>query len=267
MTRVKICGITRAEDAELAVELGAWAIGFIQHPPSKRFCDPAMAAGIARRIRRRVALVGVFVNAPLDEVAWAAESIGLTHLQMHGDEGVSYCSEVGRRTGCKVIKAVQVSSGADIRRIQSYRYVDLHLLDAAGATRGGTGNRWDWSLAAQHRGAVPMLLSGGLSSENVATGIKAVSPWGVDVASGVEAEPGVKDPAKLEAFFAAVEATRPRVQAVADPGAPTVADPAPATVADPAAAHVADPAAPTAADPAAANVADPSASIATGPPA
>ncbi len=231
MTRVKICGITRAEDAELAVELGAWALGFIFHPESRRFCDPALAAGIARHIRRRTQLVGVFVNAPLEDVAWAAESIGLTHLQLHGDEGVSYCSEIGRRTGCRVIKAVQVSGAADIRRIQSYRYVDVHLLDAAGPGRGGTGNTWDWSLASQHSGPIPVLLSGGLTSENVATAIKAVSPWGVDVASGVEASPGIKDSGKLEAFFAAVQSTRPPA-VTAPPEEPDIA-PATQTVARP----------------------------------
>src|SRR5215210_2551831 len=102
MTRVKVCGITRAEDAELAVELGAWAIGFILWPRSRRHVDPAMAAGIARAVRRRVQLVGVFVNPTLDEVAHAADLIGLTHIQLHGDEGPSFCAAAAQRTGARV---------------------------------------------------------------------------------------------------------------------------------------------------------------------
>src|SRR3712207_8281599 len=105
MARVKICGITRPEDAILAADLGAWALGFILWRRSARACDPAVAAGIARMLRRRVQLVGVFVNATLDEIANAAEALALTHVQLHGDEGPSFCAAVGQRTGCRVIKA------------------------------------------------------------------------------------------------------------------------------------------------------------------
>jgi phosphoribosylanthranilate isomerase len=199
VTRVKICGITRLEDAELAASLGAWAIGFVLWPGSKRAADPARAAGIAQALRRRVDLVGVFVNPTLDEVAAAAETLRLTHVQLHGDEGPAFCAEVGRRTGAKVIKAVAVRSGADLQALARFR-TDLHLLDAG----AGGGRTWDWALVAGHRSSVPAILAGGLTPENVAAGIAAVRPWGVDVASGVEAAPGVKDPAKLEAFFAAV---------------------------------------------------------------
>ena len=203
MTRVKICGITRPEDARLAADLGAWALGFILWPGSARAADPAVAAGIARSLRRRVELVGVFVNPGLDEVAAAADAIGLTHLQLHGDEGPAFCAEAARRTGCKVIKAVRVGSGADLQALERFR-TDFHLLDTrAPGRRGGTGESWDWALAAGRRSAVPAILSGGLTPENVLDGIAAVQPWGVDVASGVEASPGVKDPAKLEAFLAA----------------------------------------------------------------
>jgi phosphoribosylanthranilate isomerase len=203
VTRVKICGLTRLEDAELAVSLGAWAIGFILWQRSPRAADPAVAAGVARSLRRRVEPVGVFVNASLDEIAHAADAIGLTHLQLHGDEGPAFCTEAGRRTGCKVIKAARVASRADIQALERFR-TDFHLLDAAvEGTYGGTGRSWDWALAANRRSKVPALLSGGLTPENVAEGIAAVRPYAVDVASGVEAEPGIKDPAKLEAFFAA----------------------------------------------------------------
>ena len=194
MTKVKVCGITRGEDAELAVELGAWALGFILWPGSKRAADPAVAAGIARVMRRRAELVGVFVNGSLDEIAHAADSLGLSHVQLHGDEGPAFAAEVGRRTGCRVIKAVRVASGADLQALERYR-VDLHLLDAAAkGAYGGSGQSWDWTLAARHHSKIPAILSGGLTAENVAAGIATVRPWAVDVASGVEASPGDQGP-------------------------------------------------------------------------
>jgi phosphoribosylanthranilate isomerase len=204
VTRVKFCGITRPEDAELAVDLGAWALGFILWPQSPRAADPAVAAGIAAALRRRVELVGVFVNATLDEIARAADELHLSHLQLQGDEGPVFCAEAGRRTGAKVIKAVRVSSAADFQDLERY-HTDYHLLDTgARGLRGGSGQTWDWALAARRRRKVPVILSGGLTADNVAAGIEAVEPWAVDVSSGVEAAPGVKDHAKLRAFIAAV---------------------------------------------------------------
>jgi phosphoribosylanthranilate isomerase len=201
VTRVKICGITRLEDAELAASLGAWALGFILWPQSKRHVEEAVAAGIARQVRRQAELVGVFVNPTLDEVARAVDAIGLSHIQLHGDEGPSFALEAGRRTGAKVIKAARVAGGADLQSLERF-HTDFHLLDTAvEGVRGGSGRSWDWSLAAQRRSKVPMILSGGLTPDNVADGIAAVRPYAVDVASGVEASPGVKDPAKLEAFL------------------------------------------------------------------
>jgi phosphoribosylanthranilate isomerase len=208
VTRVKICGITRLEDAELAASLGAWALGFILWPGSRRAVDEAVAAGIARRVRRQVELVGVFVNPTLDEVSRAVDAIGLTHVQLHGDEGPVFATEIARRTGAKVIKAAPVAGAADLQSLERFR-TDFHLLDTAVAgSRGGTGLAWDWGLAAQRRSKVPMILSGGLNADNVAGGIAAVRPYAVDVASGVEAEPGVKDPAKLEAFFSVASPAR-----------------------------------------------------------
>jgi phosphoribosylanthranilate isomerase len=205
MARVKLCGITRHEDAELAASLDAWAIGFILWPGSKRAADPGVAAGIARTMRRRLELVGVFVNPTLDEVVRAAEGIGLTHVQLHGDEGPAFCTAVAERTGARVIKAVRVSSGADIQAAARF-HSDLLLLDAAvDGAWGGTGETFDWALAAQRHSHLPLILSGGLTPENVADGIAAVHPWAVDVASGVESDPGIKDPVKVEAFMAAVQ--------------------------------------------------------------
>jgi len=204
VTKVKICGITRPEDAELAVSLGAWAIGFILWPESKRHADPAVVAGISHALQRRVERVGVFVNQPLDEVAGMVDTLGLSYVQLHGDEGPSFCAAVAQRTGAKVIKAMRIAHASDLRELDRY-HTDLHLLDTAvKGLRGGSGQSWDWTLAAQRRSKIPFLLSGGLTSENVADGIAAVHPWGVDVASGVESNPGIKDPEKLHAFFDAV---------------------------------------------------------------
>jgi phosphoribosylanthranilate isomerase len=204
VTRVKVCGITRHEDAELAVELGAWAIGFILWPGSARAADPAVAAGISAALRRRVEPVGVFVNATLGEIAHAADALMLSHVQLHGDEGPAFCSEVARRTGAKVIKAVRVASVADFLDVERF-HTDYHLLDTARrGAYGGTGETWDWALATRRKRKAPVILSGGLTAENVAAGIAAVDPFAVDVASGVEASPGVKDPDKLAAFMAAV---------------------------------------------------------------
>ena len=208
MTRVKVCGITRPEDAELAVELGAWALGFILWPHSPRAADPAVAAGISAALRRRVERVGVFVNPKLDEVAHAADELQLSHLQLHGDEGPAFCAEAARRTGAKVIKAVRIAGAADFQDLERF-HTDFHLLDtAARGLRGGTGETWDWALAGSRRRKIPAILSGGLTADNVAAGIAAIEPFAVDVSSGVEAAPGVKDPAKLTAFMAAASPAR-----------------------------------------------------------
>jgi phosphoribosylanthranilate isomerase len=206
VTRVKVCGITRPEDAELAVELGAWALGFILWRRSPRAADPAVAAGIALALRRRVELVGVFVNASLEEVAHAAETLHLSHVQLHGDEGPAFCAEAGRRTGAKVIKAIRVANASDFQDLERF-HTDFHLLDTAARGKyGGSGETWDWALASKRARKAPVILSGGLTAENVAAGVEAVDPFAVDVASGVEASPGVKDPDKLAAFMAAVPA-------------------------------------------------------------
>jgi phosphoribosylanthranilate isomerase len=205
VTRVKICGITSLEDAEHAVEHGAWAIGLIFAPESPRRCDPADAAEIGRRLHRRTEVTGVFANAPLDEVAALAELAALTLLQLHGDEGPAYCREAGRRTGCKVMKAARVRDAASIRALEPF-HTDYHLLDAyADDRRGGTGKTFEWELVRAHGRQVPVVLSGGLTPDNVGEGIAATRPFAVDTASGTEAAPGRKDRAKVEAFFRAVQ--------------------------------------------------------------
>jgi phosphoribosylanthranilate isomerase len=213
--KVKFCGITRIEDAHEAVRLGAWAVGLIHWPGSKRYVTPADAAEISAAVRRQVEVVGVFVNPTLDEVARAAEDESLSMIQLHGDEGLSFCQEVARKTGCKVIKAINVRSSADVQAAAAFR-VDFHLLDSRRENLpGGSGQTFDWSLLTGRRSEVPLILAGGLTPENVAEAISVAHPFAVDVATGVESAPGIKDHALMAAFAAAagVREPQPRVAA------------------------------------------------------
>ena len=208
-TKIKFCGITSLADARDAVTAGAWAIGLNFWSRSARRCDPGVAVEIASALKRRVEVVGIFVNPTLAELTQTAEAVGLTALQLHGDEGPAFCTEAARRTGCKVIKAVGVRSGADIQALVPF-HTDYHLLDSyVRGRRGGSGETFEWELARSHRGPVPVILSGGLRPDNVAEAVAAVQPFAVDVASGVETSPGRKDRDKLEAFAAAVAAAAP----------------------------------------------------------
>jgi phosphoribosylanthranilate isomerase len=200
VTRVKFCGITNVEDAELCAGHGAWALGMIFVSSSPRRCKQSEAARIVSALRRRVELVGVFQNPTLDHVTGTVESLALSMVQLHGDEGPSFCAEVARRTGAKVMKAARVRSRADVVALKPYA-TDFHLLDGPGG-----GVPFDWRLVRAHRGPVPVVVAGGLTAENVAEAIAATDPYAVDVASGIEADgrPGVKDPAKVAAFADAV---------------------------------------------------------------
>jgi phosphoribosylanthranilate isomerase len=208
--KVKVCGITNVDDAEMAVELGAWTLGMIFYEGSPRTCSLLEAQRIVAGLRRKVELCGVFVNAPLEQVVETSEELGLSMLQLHGDEGPSFCAEATRRNGARVIKAAQVSGPGDVRDLERF-HVDFHLLDARARTperqglRGGTGETFDWTLLAARRSKIPLILSGGLNMDNVAEAIALVRPYAVDTASGTEAAPGRKDPQKLRAFFDAVE--------------------------------------------------------------
>jgi phosphoribosylanthranilate isomerase len=208
--RVKICGITNLPDAELAVELGAWALGMIFYEGSPRRCSPAEAQVITAALRRRVELCGVFVNASLEQIVGESEELALSMVQLHGDEGPAFCAEVRRRTGLRVIKAAQVAGSGDVRDLERF-HVDFHLLDARAKAkarqgmRGGTGETFDWGLLSARRSKVPLILSGGLTAANVEEAVRVVGPYAVDSASGTEAAPGRKDPERLRAFFAAVE--------------------------------------------------------------
>jgi phosphoribosylanthranilate isomerase len=203
MAKVKVCGMTNLADAEHAANHGAWAIGLIHHPDSPRYVEPEVAEEIGAALKRRCEIAGVFVNPTLEEVVDAAERENLTLLQFHGEEGPSFCIEASRRTGTKVIKAMRVTSTADVRAAEAFR-TEFHLFDAYWhGIHGGTGQRFDWELVAKRRSKVPMILAGGLNAENVAGAIDLVKPYAVDVVSGVEADPGHKDLAKVEAFLEA----------------------------------------------------------------
>ena len=196
--RVKICGVTRLEDALQAARLGADALGFNFWPGSKRFLAPAAARSIVERLPPFVTPVGVFVNQPEAEIRRAAEESGVRVLQLHGDEPPELCA----RLPLPVVKAVRVGAALPLDALRAYP-VAAFLLDAPSAGYGGSGAAFDWSLAEGVAGLGPLILAGGLTPENVAAGVRRVRPYAVDVASGVESAPGVKDVSKMARFIAA----------------------------------------------------------------
>lgn len=203
-TRIKHCGITTIEDAHRAAEAGAWALGMIFWDGSPRRCELDEAQVIGAQLRRTLNLVGVFVNARLGEIDRAVQTAGLSHVQLHGDEGPVFAGEVARRTGAKIIKAVRVQSRATLQAASAF-HTDFLLLDAhVEGVPGGTGRTMDWDLVRGARLVAPVILSGGLHPANVAAAIATTQPFAVDVASGTELRPGVKDPARLVAFHEAV---------------------------------------------------------------
>jgi phosphoribosylanthranilate isomerase len=206
-TRVKICGVTSLADAKLAADAGAWAIGMIFTDASPRRVEVGAAAEIGAAMRRRAEVVGVFLNAPLDEVVELAELCSLSALQLHGDEGPTYCAEAGHRAGCQVIKAARVRDRASVQALRAFRVgVDFHLLDAyAEDAAGGTGRTFPWELAKIRGAGPPLILSGGITPDNVAEAVAELRPFAVDSASGTEASPGVKDPEKVAALIRAVQ--------------------------------------------------------------
>ena len=215
-TRVKICGITRWEDARLAVELGAAALGFNFYPPSPRYVDPAAAHAIILKLPPLVTAVGVFANEPDDaHVARVTRESGVTTVQLHGPR---YPPLDGALAGFPRIRAVVVKEGFRPELLREFGG-GTFLLDTFDAKLpGGTGKPFDWALAREANRFGTIILAGGLTPENVGQAIRMVRPFAVDVASGVEAAPGKKDPKKMRAFFAAVaeadKAIHDRVQDV-----------------------------------------------------
>ncbi len=195
---VKVCGITREQDARLAAELGATAIGFVFWPGSRRFVEPEEARRIASRMPAGLLRVGVFVNQSVAEVARVASEVGLGAVQLHGDESPADFAGIG----ATLIKAVPLGAGAPDVPLADLPAEVLVLVEGAGpAVRGGAGSVADWSRAADLAVRRRTILAGGLTPENVASAIAAVRPFGVDVSSGVEARPGIKDPDLLRRFI------------------------------------------------------------------
>ena len=198
VTAVKICGITRHADAQAATALGAQAIGFVFFAKSPRNVSIAGAAELVNALPPFVTAVGLFVNPAAQDVKNVLKDVPLNLLQFHGDEPPAFCAQFGM----PYLKAARVKAGLDLLQYaQIYRAARGLLLDAyVDGTHGGTGTAFDWSLIP--RGLpLPVILSGGLNPENVGDAIRRVAPWAVDVSSGVEASPGVKDPQKIAAFM------------------------------------------------------------------
>jgi phosphoribosylanthranilate isomerase len=199
--RVKICGITRLEDALAAAQLGADALGFNLWPGSRRFVDPEAAREIVARLPPFVTAVGVFVNQAPAEVTRLAAAAGVAAVQLHGDEPPGDCQGLG----LPVIKSFRVAGPGDLAALGAYRSVAAVLLDSRSEGFGGSGRAFDWELARRLPGGLPLILAGGLTPENVAEAVRAVRPWAVDVASGVEASPGKKDRERMARFVRAAK--------------------------------------------------------------
>ena len=207
MTRIKICGVTQVDDAIGAVAAGADFIGLNFWPRSKRHITPDDAVAVAAAIRGAgtTQIAGVFVDASIDDIAMIVRKVDLDIVQLHGDESAETVAKVAVRTGKPVWKAAPARRDAQL----DYPGADVILLDTPSVDRGGTGRTFDWTIAAdaiRNHPNLQLMLAGGLSPENVAAAISAVRPWGVDVASGVESAPGVKDLGRIVAFAAAVRA-------------------------------------------------------------
>ena len=197
---IKICGITRVEDAIQAADLGVDAIGLNFFPKSKRFVDDKTAVEICEVLPEKVLKIGLFVNSSADEINIKLEKIPLDLLQFHGDETPEFCSQWGD----KVIRAISPKKEKDLEIIKSYKFAKMIIVDASVAGQyGGTGEKADWKLAkkAVENFDVPILLAGGLTPGNVAEAIKKIKPFGIDVAGGVESLPGLKDFEKMRRFI------------------------------------------------------------------
>ncbi|MHB9072104.1 MAG: phosphoribosylanthranilate isomerase [Desulfobaccales bacterium] len=207
MMRIKICGITNVEDALLAAELGADALGFIFYPKSPRCVTPDAAREIIAQLPPFVMSVGVFVDEEAAVVQYLAVRAGLDWVQVHGGESPAYCRSLGRR----VIKGFRIKDESSLKDLEPFQgAVQAFLLDTYKKGQvGGTGETFDWRLAREAKRYGQVILAGGLNPGNVAQAIKIAQPQAVDTASGTEAAPGKKDPEKLRAFFSALREVTP----------------------------------------------------------
>jgi phosphoribosylanthranilate isomerase len=224
MTMIKICGVTLPDDAARTAAAGVEFIGINLWPKSKRYVAPSRAPILAAAARAagNIQIVGVFVDATAAQVAAAMQEIDLDVLQLHGDESPAEVAAIARIAKRPVWKALAARRGTPPgmsvvgvdqlgARVEMYATADAILLDTPSPSRGGSGETFDWAIARDVRTRYParlLVLAGGLGPDNVAAAIAAVDPWAVDLASGVETAPGIKDPAKITDLVAAVRATR-----------------------------------------------------------
>jgi phosphoribosylanthranilate isomerase len=212
-TRIKLCGLTRAQDVAAAIEGGADALGFIFYAPSPRFIAPQAAAQLMAAVPAFVTMVGLFVNASVDEVVQTVQATGIDLIQFHGNETPEFCESTASAAGRPYIRAIGVAphhTGADLLNlINAYPSAKAFLFDTASAGYGGSGKSFEWSVLqplAKNVPAPPLVLSGGLNAQNVAEAIRQVRPFAVDVSSGIESAKGIKDAQKIAQFVAAVRA-------------------------------------------------------------
>ena len=201
MAEVKVCGITRGSDAQEAVSLGATAIGFVFWQKSQRYVTPDVAAAITRELPS-VRTVGVFVNSSVEEVHKVADIVGLTSVQLHGDES----DDIYKKLAYPVLRAIGVTGDQTIAKVERVPDDVMVLLDVEDQVqRGGTGRTVNWNVAATIAAKRRIFLAGGLRPDNIAAAIRRVRPYGIDVSSGVEVSPGIKEVDKLRALFYEME--------------------------------------------------------------
>jgi phosphoribosylanthranilate isomerase len=202
--KIKICGIKNKDVALLIAELGAWAAGFIFVEKTPRYISPEKAADIIKALPDSIEKVGVFANMPFSKVEEIAKITGITKIQLHGTESPEFCENLKKNTGLEIIKAFRVKNEESIINLRSYKNkVDFILLDSYSETKlGGTGKVFNWKLAlmAKTKG-IPIILSGGLTPDNIIQAYNTVEPFALDISSGVESEKGVKSHDKIEQLF------------------------------------------------------------------
>jgi phosphoribosylanthranilate isomerase len=202
--KIKLCGLTRKQDVELAAELGAWALGFIFYEKSPRAITPAQARILVQNVHSNIRTVGVFVNETLDSVQSTVETSGINAIQLHGEESVEFCEELKKRIPqLDLIKAFRPRTSEDLKEIRNYAPLTQSILidSFSASARGGTGLTSDWNLALQAKSYGPVILAGGLHPENIQAAMSAVHPEALDVSSGLETSPGIKSEQKMRQFF------------------------------------------------------------------
>ena len=198
--RIKICGLTRLQDVQLAAECGAFALGFVFYPLSPRAISALSVKEISCDVSADIWKVGVFVNQSTDEILTIAQQAGLTHVQLHGDESPEQMNQI-RNSGLEVIKALRITSESDLQKAAAYDC--LLLLDAAvPGVWGGSGHQANWELAAELASQRQLILAGGLNATNLEAAAQVVKPWAFDLSSGVESAPGIKNHHDIQTLFA-----------------------------------------------------------------